>query len=346
MEWGSVLWKKNWVKLPVVSVAVVLGLKYMFTFLGPFLPALLFVLLLNPLFERIHRRLRIPKGIQAGIVLVAVAVSGALLISYLYEFISRCISDLYPLLEGYWQQILLVIEQILHSFEEDLALKPGTLEEGLKQEMALLWRQLRLVFGREAVGISYSYLEKGGNAVLYVTFLVIGTLLLAKDYDRIHEKLSGFRFWRSAERIGRRLKNLFGIYLKAQGIILLCIVAVCCTGLWVLGIKGAWAWGIAAGLLDVLPFIGAGIVLVPLGILAAFFGNFWALPGCVVLFAATTLIRHLLEPKLVGERINIYPVVLLFSVFVGIQVFHVGGIILGPVALFIIKEVYKELRDA
>lgn len=344
MDFLISLWKRNAVRLVVVSFCVIIGLKYMIPFLGPFLPALLFVVLLNPILTKLHKKIKISKGVLAGGVLLLLTIVLTAVLSLLGTMIVNYLTHTWEVYRDYSAQLLAFFQTALGTMEDKMGLKDGVLEEGIIHEFTVLWQQLRLALGREAMGISYSYLEKGAEILLYITFLVIGILLLAKDYDTICEKLFEWDFFHTFTRVLRRLLRMMGIYCKAQGIVLVCISAISVCGLWVLGIRNPWFWGILAGILDVLPFIGAGMVLVPLGIFAAVFGNFWALPGSILLFGIATFIRHLLEPKLIGQEIDIYPIALLFSVFLGIGFYQLGGIVLGPVALFLIKEIYGEIR--
>lgn len=95
-----------------------------------------------------------------------------------------------------------------------------------------------------------------------------------------------------------------------------------------------------------LPFIGTGIMLLPLAFFRLAGGNYWQALLCFCLYAACALIREFLEPKLIGERVGVWPVGILFAVFAGIHLFGVWGIIKGPLSLVIICESYKYLYNS
>lgn len=344
MDFLLSVWNKNAVRLIVVSVAVILGLKYVIPFLGPFLPAFLAVVLLHPFLEVLHRKTKLSKGILAGVLLALFTLLPLWLLSGVTVALADSFVNLLEVYKAYAEELGGILQSSLASLEVHLGIPDGVLSQGLERELAGLWQQVRLVFGREAVGISYRYLEKGVDVIFYLMFLTVGFILLVKDYENICEVLAGNKYTQCAVRIFKRLMGMLWVYLKAQGIVLFCISAVSIAGLWVLGIRNPWFFGLLAGILDVLPFIGAGMVLVPLGILSAIFGNFWALPGSIVLFVIVTFIRNLIEPKLMGAKLDVYPVLLLFSVFAGLAFYQIGGIVLGPVALFLIKEIYGEVK--
>ena len=92
-----------------------------------------------------------------------------------------------------------------------------------------------------------------------------------------------------------------------------------------------------------LPFIGTGIMLIPLALFMAFGGKFWQAVVCFILYAVCALVREFLEPRLIGDKVGVWPVGILFAVFAGVKLFGVSGIIKGPLALVVICETCRYL---
>ena len=151
-----------------------------------------------------------------------------------------------------------------------------------------------------------------------------------KDYRKIRARLEKFRWFVAAEEICGEIGKMVWGYLKAQAIILTVISILCGTGLWLVDIRHGIATGVLAGLLDALPFIGTGCVLVPVAL--------WQLMYCVCALA-----REFLEPKLIGKRMGIYPVVILLAIYTGIKIYGLSGVILGPFSFLIIREIYRKI---
>ena len=126
--------------------------------------------------------------------------------------------------------------------------------------------------------------------------------------------------------------------------ILLIICVLCSVVLTVAGVPGGILFGILAGVLDVLPFIGTGIVLVPLSLWQLLNGQYVKMVVCLILYGACILTRELSEPKLIGKRIGVSPVFMLLAVYAGMKLFGVGGIIKGPLALIVIMEILKVMK--
>lgn len=127
--------------------------------------------------------------------------------------------------------------------------------------------------------------------------------------------------------------------------ILLIISLLCSVILSVAGISGGIFLGILAGVLDMLPFIGTGIVLVPLSIWQLFNGRYVQMAVCLVLYGACILTREMLEPKLIGKRVGVAPIYMLLAIYAGVKLFGVGGIIKGPLSLIVICEIMKGAEE-
>ena len=134
-------------------------------------------------------------------------------------------------------------------------------------------------------------------------------------------------------------------FFKAQGVILFVIAVLCSVVLSVAGVEGGIFWGILAGILDMLPFVGTGIVLVPLSVWQLLGGHYVRMIVCLALYGVCVLTRELLEPKLIGRETGVAPILILFSVYAGLKLFGVGGILKGPLALIVIFEILKSREE-
>ena len=88
--------------------------------------------------------------------------------------------------------------------------------------------------------------------------------------------------------------------------------------------------GLAVGLLDALPFIGTGTVLIPWAIILLLQGSYFGALGHFLLFVVTDLARELLEPRLIGESLGIHPILMLLSVYLGFFFYGIFGFLLVP----------------
>lgn len=133
-------------------------------------------------------------------------------------------------------------------------------------------------------------------------------------------------------------------YVKAQIIIMSVIGTLAAVVLGISGIHQGVLWGLMAGILDALPFVGTGIVLLPLSIQQFFLGNYVRGIFCLLLYVVCIFIRELLEPRLIGKRVGVSPVAILLSIYAGIKLFGLWGIIGGPLGFIIIHQAIVSLE--
>ena len=169
----------------------------------------------------------------------------------------------------------------------------------------------------------------------------MATVLMIKDYELLQEQIQKNTFGQVVISLAKDLSVAGGDYLRAQGIIMLIITAICIVALLVTGNRYAVLLGVFIGICDALPFIGTALVFLPWAVVM--FLQKKILLGCyyVVLAGATSLLRQYLEPKLIGRSVGANPLIVLACIYLGLQIYGIWGVILGPASAFLIWEIYR-----
>ncbi len=168
--------------------------------------------------------------------------------------------------------------------------------------------------------------------VLVVT--LISLVYFAIDYDRISRFVKSLLPERAVKGIAGFRDGIFTVirkYLLSYSLILLITFAVMLTGFMLLRVEHALLIAIVVALLDILPVIGVGTVLIPWSIVELSIGNHSLGIGLLVLFVLNTIIRQLAEPKIVGKNLSLHPIVALILLYVGYSLFGIVGLIVLPV---------------
>lgn len=142
-----------------------------------------------------------------------------------------------------------------------------------------------------------------------------------------------------------RVKKTFGGWLRAQ-LKLACVTwAIVSVGFFVLKMPYAIGWAGAVALVDAVPVLGTGTVLVPWAVIELLLGN--TLRGLILLgtFGATWLARSILEPRLVGRSLGIDPLLSLAAFYVGFKLWGVPGMILAPMTAALLKGLLDSSRE-
>ena len=93
-------------------------------------------------------------------------------------------------------------------------------------------------------------------------------------------------------------------------------------------------------IIDILPILGTGIVLVPSSIVLLLARNYYFGFGILIIYAVILLVRQIAEPKIVGKSIGLSPLVTLVSMYAGFKLFGFFGMIIGPAMALIIKSIF------
>ena len=192
-----------------------------------------------------------------------------------------------------------------------------------------------------------SYLSKYATTVLKkmpTVFLscvvtIVATYYISKDYDRLLRFVKGFV---NKEHFAKfvEIKNIFyECFLKFSiGYLWLFLITFIelSIGFFVLGLNKFLLLAFMIAILDLMPVLGTGTALIPWAIIEFFQNKFTMGIGLIVLYLAVTIIRNIIEPKIIGKQMDINPLFTLIFIFIGFKLSGVIGMILLPIIITVI----------
>lgn len=192
-------------------------------------------------------------------------------------------------------------------------------------------------------------LPAAATAVLgYVTdsFLAVGTGCLAAymfsaRLPRLREKSKALA---ADSPIGKVLPRLRAIrsalwgWLKAQCALCAICFGILLLGFWLLGIRNALLWAAVIALVDAVPLLGTGTVLIPWALVRLLQGDHPMAAGLLAIYGAAFLSRSALEPRLLGRQLGLDPLLTLVSLYAGYRFWGFGGMLLSPIICVVVKE--------
>lgn len=336
--------ENRFVTLLLLTGAVYFFLKVITPLTAPVLAAMLFVTIFGPLLQKMQKKLKLHRQIGTLLLLLlACGVFGGLL-WILFSWIIGSLPGLVENLDSLEAELSLFIHDICDAVGRAMGIDNLYLEQLLLARIqdGIDYFQLQFLPGMLSQSLAYVKMFASVGGFL-VTFL-IAAVLLAKDYDDIMNRLL------EREECYVYLEIICGIiryiatFVKAQVIIMSLIGTLAAAALGVAGIHNGILWGLLAGLLDALPFIGTGVVLVPLSIQQFFCGSYVRGAVCLLVYVVCIFVRELLEPRLIGKKIGVSPIAILLSIYAGIKLFGIWGIIGGPLGFIIICQAYMSLE--
>ncbi len=331
--------------------ALVVGIGLLLWLLGPvltpFVVAALLAYLGDPAVDRLER-LRLSRSGAVTIVFLLMTLALVGIVLLLIPMLERQVTtliDQFPRYREWFTGTVLpwVSERIGMDVE-------GVDVESLYAMLRDHWKQAGGFAATVLGGISRSSLVVV-NWVVNLALIPVVAFYLLRDWDVMVEKLR-LLIPRSIEpvvtRLTREADSVLGGFLRGQISVMLALGAIYAVGLWMVGIDLALLIGMIAGLVSFIPYLGA-IVGVGIGLIAALvqYGDWSHVLLVGLVFGVGQLMESfVLTPFLVGDRIGMHPVAVIFSVMAGGQLFGFVGILVAlPVAavvMVILRYLYQE----
>ncbi len=357
MELRELSWKERgrlWVRLGIrlLLTAAVLLLLFLvvpplLSLFMPFVVAFIMAWLLNPLVRWLHRRLHISRKLISLLLIVLVfAVVGGVLFGFLYGIGS----EVYSLVTN-WSTVqgdilggLEAVGEQLQRFFDLLPEQAATWLDGLFGNL-MTWLQevVPKLLTSAGKGAGNFAMSVPSWVVAAVVFLM-GSYFITADYPRIRF-LATERMSTEVRSFLSRLRDVavaaFGGYVKAQLILSIGVFFILLIGFALIRQSYALLLAFLLAVMDFIPIIGAGTAMVPWAVVDLVTGNYRKALALMVIWGIICLFRRVAEPKAVGNQTGLSPILSLVSIYVGMRLGGVLGMILGPVALLIVINVVK-----
>ena len=189
--------------------------------------------------------------------------------------------------------------------------------------------------------LSLRIVKSAPRLLISIIVTALSCFYFAIDYTEIKNRALG-ALSESARERGTRILTLCASslkkYLRAYLLIMLITFAEVLIGLLILKIPYAFLIALGVAFVDLLPIFGAGTVLIPWAIVCFILKDVGTATGLLILYAITTIVRQVIEPKIVGTSLGIHPLITLFAMVAALELFGVAGMVLSPFILIIIKE--------
>lgn len=191
--------------------------------------------------------------------------------------------------------------------------------------------------------------------ITYVALIPVVTFYLLLDWDRLLNNIANLvpRQWADDTfRLARRCDEVLSSFLRGQLLVMLCLGVIYALGLTLMGLNFGLLIGFVSGLVSIVPFLGFIVGLVIALVVALFqYATWWAVLGVILVFSIGQMAESvILQPKLLGDKIGLHPVAVIFAVLAGGSLFGLTGVLLAlPVAaviLVLLKEVKVRYQDS
>ncbi len=312
--------------------------RYLLPWMLPFLIALALAALMEPAVRFLISRGRFPRAAAAGgCTLLLLAVLTTLLVwgavSAVGELVDFTVS--LPEILGSFLDDLDSLEQRAMRY---IGTAPAPVSEYLRTALDALEGQLAAIpaeLSGKLPGLISAAVEKTPLVLLFAVTAGLGTYFMSASYPSVKEfvlRQIPDKYRDSARAIRDDMHHTLGRWFRAQGLLMLAVFAVLSVGFLLLQIGYPVLIAALTAVIDALPILGTGTVLIPWALYCFLTGNFARGAGLALCYAAAAVLRSTLQAKLIGDQLGLHPIVSLFSIYLGFRICGVIGMLLFPIA--------------
>lgn len=333
----------------IIAALIFIIVKYAVPLLMPFILAFLVAVFLQRPTRFLHRKLKLKKKLCALMCALLFFVVLAAFISWGGIELVTGIHKLFINLPQFYNN---TVEPMLMNVFKDLESMKVWKELNLIELLRNLETQLMDALGRLATSISTKAIGMvtGFAASLPMLFIktvlfIVSTVFITMDYD----KIMGFVVYQMNDRVREIFEetkaymvNVLFVVIRSYIIIMSITFVELSIGLSIIGIDYAILIALCIAIFDILPVLGTGGVMIPWTVISIVLGNYWLALKLFILYVIITIVRNIIEPKIVGSQLGLHPIVTLSSMFAGLQVLGSLGLFGFPIGLSLLVHLNKK----
>jgi sporulation integral membrane protein YtvI len=316
-------------------------LKNLFVAFFPFILALLIAHLLEPLVARLIMILHLKRGYAA---LLSLIIALGLLSLIVFLVITRLYTELSELAVSLpnYSYIMDFAYARISALQDFLTLNPQIQNTLFSSTESILksvqdWAKTGSIF-------LLNFLSALPGAFVIFVVSIVATLLMSisfPDVKNFMNRLVPQRWQENAKAVSQELGVVLVGFLRAEIILVSVTMMIITFGLMLIGNRYAVTIGVFAGLLDIFPIVGTGVLFVPWIIILLINGSVSSGIKILVIWVIAVVVRQALEPKVMSQNIGLHPLPTLVSMYVGLKLLGGYGLILGPTIVIIYEAIRK-----
>lgn len=338
----------NFVFFIIIFGLSILLVRFALPALFPFVIALLVTLLLRPLVNFCVRRLHFNRKLAAAlfvilfygtigllVVLIVLKLIGALgaSIARLPEFFNQTVT---PVI----REVTASISEIIENFDADSTIDLNKTVSGIISALSTAVSD----FSGKALAFVGSYATSVPALLVNIVITIVATAFMLMDYDSIKSFIAHQLPDERRVFIGTVVEHLGRVvwkYITSYAIILSITFAELSVGLLCIGQKNAFGIAAAVAIFDILPVVGSGTVLVPWAVILMLTDSVGRGIALLVVWVMISIVRQIIEPKIVGDTVGMHPLLTLFAMLLGNFVYGGVGIFLVPIAIALCQNLHE-----
>ena len=338
-----------WILYAVLAAgAGFLLFRFVLPWAAPFLLALLTARLIEPLVKWLMSRLNLRRGFAAS-------VCGLLVLALMLSLLGFAVHQLINGFGSFVQHLPEMAGQMSHSFSRlesavyrfiiAAPVETQALINTAVESFAAMLEELPAQLSTQVLSFAASVATAFPRIFLFIITYAISVLFMSAAYPQVmafllrqipakwHQRLRNFR-----EDLAQTLIK----WCKAQMMLIAMTFAILTAAFLILGVSFGILFAALIALIDALPILGTGTVLIPWAIISMIGGDFTMGLGLLLTYAVVSVVHSVMEPRLVGNQLGLHPVATLMAMYLGFRAVGVLGMITFPFILILLKQFHDQ----
>ncbi len=347
--WTKVFIRVIYLLLILLSLFLVFKLSI---FYMPFLIAFVISLIIEPAIKFIMKKTKLSRKTSSIIIFTIVF---AIIIGSLLWGITTLISEATNLMQGinnYFDKVYIEFQNIVNSFDFNKINMSDDVRNLIQNSTSDFLITISNWI-KNFLNNLINFITSIPTIAIYFVITILSLYFICTDKIYILDQMEHHLPEKWVKKIGIHLREItksLGSFLKAEFILVLISFIISLIGLYVLKfmnfkVEYPLLIAIGIGFVDALPILGSGTVMVPWGIISALNGDFNLGLGIIILWIIMSVVRQIVEPRIVSKQIGIHPIFTLIAMYTGFKFLGVIGMIIGPIVLIIFKNIFATFID-
>lgn len=333
----------------LVLVGLYVFVRYVLIWLMPFFIAFILVSLLQPLIKSLHHNAKLKKSHAALIVMISFYVLVLSTVGIgLFELLNQSASIVLEFPVWISEVVLPSLIDVVQQAERLLfSYMPNMSVDTFEPIYRLLEssESLLVALTPNLLVIAQSMITRIPAFLISTILTIVISMFLAIDFDMI-KAFVWHQLNKDVQQFLIHFNHKFASTVFKMGRSYALILSVTFIqlfiGLMILRVEFAFwiAFGIA--LFDILPVVGTGGIVLPWAIISLVYGNTYLGVGLFILYGVITVVRQIVEPKIIGDQVGLHPIVTILSMILGVNLLGVVGLFGFPIVISILVKLQEE----
>lgn len=322
-------------------ICYIIVLKYMFALLFPFLLAILCFFILKPLIDRIQYKIPLQTSAIGISLLLIIYLLMAFLLAIAFMALFSFAMQFFQMLPVYYDSIFL---PFMHNFIKNFQ----PIFSFLPQDLIIIfqdWIQQNIF---HAIAFASQFIQSIPSFLFSFFIFIVSTFFFMLDYDNMKScflTIVSHKTCIQFVQLKNHILRSLWIYIKCQLTLMFVTFMILWIAFMILNMESSLLYALTISLLDGLPFIGVGIILIPMMLLYIFQGIYIKALYLFCLYIFINMTHQFLEPHIMKKEMKIPAFLLLVSMVLHIHFFGIIGIVLSPLHMSFLYQYFHRSQD-